>query len=254
MSDEAAFLEALTANPADDTARLVYADWLDEHDQPQKAEYLRAVAALADQPDLSANDLAARTAALGVALPRDWRLATAARFGLVYEGHDRDKKISAIKFVREITGSGLADAKKFVEAAPQGLLFRTTLEGALGVCRHSRGFQFRARAGGTGAPATFLGFDVYAERYAGFDEPDDDTGAESVEAFAAFLSAALGWDAVRAGTTALQEYVVLGSGLEYPALEDQLKRWTGLLPPPDPNRDWEIFVYARCVPNPSPSF
>ena len=41
MSDEAAFLEVLKANPADDTARLVYADWLDEHDEPLKAEYLR---------------------------------------------------------------------------------------------------------------------------------------------------------------------------------------------------------------------
>ena len=41
MSEEEAFLEALKANPADDTTRLVYADWLDEHDQPQKAEYLR---------------------------------------------------------------------------------------------------------------------------------------------------------------------------------------------------------------------
>jgi uncharacterized protein (TIGR02996 family) len=47
MSEEAAFLMALKASPADDTARLVYADWLDDHDQPQKAEYLRLVAELA---------------------------------------------------------------------------------------------------------------------------------------------------------------------------------------------------------------
>lgn len=36
-----------------------------------------------------------------------------------------DKKIQAIKVVREITGLGLADAKKFVESAPQ-----TVKEGA----------------------------------------------------------------------------------------------------------------------------
>ncbi|VTS05823.1 TIGR02996 domain-containing protein [Gemmata obscuriglobus] len=36
MSDEAAFLEALKTNPADDTVRLVYADWLDEHNAPEK--------------------------------------------------------------------------------------------------------------------------------------------------------------------------------------------------------------------------
>lgn len=40
MSDEAAFLEAIRANPADDTARLVYADWLDERGDP-RAEFIR---------------------------------------------------------------------------------------------------------------------------------------------------------------------------------------------------------------------
>jgi uncharacterized protein (TIGR02996 family) len=41
MSDEAAFLRAIQANPTDATAKLVYADWLDEHGESEKAEYLR---------------------------------------------------------------------------------------------------------------------------------------------------------------------------------------------------------------------
>ena len=41
MSDEAALLHAIYANPDDDTPRLVYADWLDEHDQPERAEFIR---------------------------------------------------------------------------------------------------------------------------------------------------------------------------------------------------------------------
>jgi uncharacterized protein (TIGR02996 family) len=41
MSDEAALLHAITAHPDDDTPRLVYADWLDEHDQPERAEFIR---------------------------------------------------------------------------------------------------------------------------------------------------------------------------------------------------------------------
>jgi uncharacterized protein (TIGR02996 family) len=41
MNEDAAFLAAVVANPADDTNRLVYADWLDEHDDPRGA-YLRA--------------------------------------------------------------------------------------------------------------------------------------------------------------------------------------------------------------------
>ena len=40
--DERAFLAAITAAPADDTVRLVYADWLDEHGQPTRAEFIRA--------------------------------------------------------------------------------------------------------------------------------------------------------------------------------------------------------------------
>lgn len=44
MSDEDAFLKKLLENPADDTVRLVYADWLDENEQPAaalKSEFLR---------------------------------------------------------------------------------------------------------------------------------------------------------------------------------------------------------------------
>ena len=40
MSDEAAFLKGLRDNPADDTTRLVYADWLDERNDP-RAEFIR---------------------------------------------------------------------------------------------------------------------------------------------------------------------------------------------------------------------
>jgi uncharacterized protein (TIGR02996 family) len=41
MSDETAFLRAIQANPTDATAKLVYADWLDERGEHEKAEYLR---------------------------------------------------------------------------------------------------------------------------------------------------------------------------------------------------------------------
>ncbi|OWK45415.1 TIGR02996 domain-containing protein [Fimbriiglobus ruber] len=41
MSDEAAFLRAILASPGDATTRLVYADWLEEHDDTRRAEFLR---------------------------------------------------------------------------------------------------------------------------------------------------------------------------------------------------------------------
>lgn len=53
MSDEDALLAAIDTNPDEDTPRLVYADWLDEHGQAIRAEFIRveiAVKQLADLP------------------------------------------------------------------------------------------------------------------------------------------------------------------------------------------------------------
>jgi uncharacterized protein (TIGR02996 family) len=38
---ELTFLDAIQSAPRDDTPRLVYADWLDEHGQPEYAEFIR---------------------------------------------------------------------------------------------------------------------------------------------------------------------------------------------------------------------
>jgi uncharacterized protein (TIGR02996 family) len=38
---ERALLAAIIAEPEDDTPRLVYADWLDEHARPERAEFIR---------------------------------------------------------------------------------------------------------------------------------------------------------------------------------------------------------------------
>jgi len=39
--DELAFLRSITADPSDDTVRLVYADWLEEHGKSERAEFIR---------------------------------------------------------------------------------------------------------------------------------------------------------------------------------------------------------------------
>lgn len=41
MTDRAAFLAAICAQPDDDTNRLVYADWLEEYGEPERAEFIR---------------------------------------------------------------------------------------------------------------------------------------------------------------------------------------------------------------------
>jgi uncharacterized protein (TIGR02996 family) len=41
MSDREAFVAAIAGTPWDDTSRLVYADWLDEHGEPERAAFIR---------------------------------------------------------------------------------------------------------------------------------------------------------------------------------------------------------------------
>lgn len=41
MTDGPLLLAAILANPADDTVRLAYADWLDENDEAARAEFIR---------------------------------------------------------------------------------------------------------------------------------------------------------------------------------------------------------------------
>jgi uncharacterized protein (TIGR02996 family) len=54
-ADEQALLAAIVAHPEEDTPRLAYADWLDEHRRPERAEYIRIQIELArlddEQPD-----------------------------------------------------------------------------------------------------------------------------------------------------------------------------------------------------------
>ncbi|MBN9521309.1 TIGR02996 domain-containing protein [bacterium] len=72
--DEAALLNAIVANPDDDTPRLVYADWLDDHGQSPRAEFIRTQIELArltdDDPRRPA--LQAREAELLRANERSW--------------------------------------------------------------------------------------------------------------------------------------------------------------------------------------
>lgn len=49
MSDGDALLAAILANPEEDVARLVYADWLDENGQPERAEFIRVQCELSRQ-------------------------------------------------------------------------------------------------------------------------------------------------------------------------------------------------------------
>jgi uncharacterized protein (TIGR02996 family) len=51
MQSGAGFLAAIVAHPDDDASRLVYADWLDDHGEPARAELIRVQIALAHLPE-----------------------------------------------------------------------------------------------------------------------------------------------------------------------------------------------------------
>lgn len=51
MTDGEALLAAILAQPAEDTPRLVYADWLQENGQPERAEFIRVQCKLARTPE-----------------------------------------------------------------------------------------------------------------------------------------------------------------------------------------------------------
>src|SRR3954452_16707488 len=47
MNHEDAFVQSVLAHPDDDAARLVFADWLDDPGQPERAAFIRAQVRLA---------------------------------------------------------------------------------------------------------------------------------------------------------------------------------------------------------------
>src|SRR5262245_36299100 len=51
MTTEDAFLQAIIDAPDDDTPRLIYADWLEDHGHPERSVFIRVQCELAKEPD-----------------------------------------------------------------------------------------------------------------------------------------------------------------------------------------------------------
>jgi uncharacterized protein (TIGR02996 family) len=73
-------LQAILDNPLDDAPRLVYADWLEEHEEYEKGEYMRLVVKLTHAPE--DHELVERVLEVSKDLPTDWRRQAGARFDL----------------------------------------------------------------------------------------------------------------------------------------------------------------------------
>jgi uncharacterized protein (TIGR02996 family) len=60
MTYDEAFLQAVREAPNDDAPRLIYADWLEEHGQADRAEFIRIQCRLARSPEYTPNKLKLR--------------------------------------------------------------------------------------------------------------------------------------------------------------------------------------------------
>ena len=80
-TEDAALWRAVVADPHDDAPRLVFADWLDEHGQPDRAEYIRVQCRLAaaDEDDPARSPLERRERQLWLKHRSAWRAALPAR-------------------------------------------------------------------------------------------------------------------------------------------------------------------------------
>jgi uncharacterized protein (TIGR02996 family) len=117
MTDEPALLAAIAARPDDDTPRLVYADWLDDHGDADRAEFIRLQCRLAqggpDDPaaaeradELQERHLARLLAGLPKALGLRWDLRRgfperlAAEVARLMERYDR---VAAVPWLRDLS-------------------------------------------------------------------------------------------------------------------------------------------------------
>jgi uncharacterized protein (TIGR02996 family) len=129
MSDATALLAAIRAAPDDDAPRLIYADWLDEHGQPERAEFIRVQIELArhDSPTLRQREaalLAEHHDALAGPLAAPHLRFRFDRGFITGFGH------TGLFFRQFIAGDGVPRGRSFLRFHPNGTLLalRTAAE------------------------------------------------------------------------------------------------------------------------------
>src|ERR1700719_4532281 len=91
MSPEKSFLHAILEAPDDDLPRLVYADWLDEHGDPARAEFVRVQCELArpGADDGRRTEVLGRERELLKAHAHAWTAEWDGLRGVAWEGFER---------------------------------------------------------------------------------------------------------------------------------------------------------------------
>jgi uncharacterized protein (TIGR02996 family) len=106
MSDRDALIAAILANPDEDTPRLALADWLDEHGDPARAEFIRVQCELARQFEAEAD------------LPDSFgkNLSHGGRWGMRWRPHDTEERLTLLRREEELL---TAHADEWRKGLPQ---------------------------------------------------------------------------------------------------------------------------------------
>jgi uncharacterized protein (TIGR02996 family) len=123
MSNEQGFLDAIRAHPGDDVHRLVYADWLEEHDDP-RGRYLRLEIELAglEEDDSRGPLLESELREMRQGHDPGWLEQVGKPFDVWLLGYTAMLKIPVIKAIRQVTALGLKEAKDLSEQLPSTIL------------------------------------------------------------------------------------------------------------------------------------
>ena len=128
MDDREALLRAAVASPDDDLPRLVYADWLEEHDDPGQAAFVRAQCELAATPAWEPFAVRCRAKRPEWVTGRPWRYALPAVDGRLLEWHPESGFRRGLGWglvVRQL-GAFLDAAPRLFDLAPVGELHLPT--------------------------------------------------------------------------------------------------------------------------------
>ena len=127
MTDNDAFIASIREHPDDDVRRLIYADWLEEHDEAAKGEYLRIVHALMTLPeeDSKREGLISRLLVISESVEAEWREAVGRRFDLVLEGWLANAATNVIRGLRTLAGFTLGVGQGVAHAQPRPLRLQT---------------------------------------------------------------------------------------------------------------------------------
>src|SRR5215475_13870570 len=101
LNEERAFLTAILERPHDDTTKLVYADWLEEHGDP-RAEYLRLMVKVRQERVITPeqrqrhNELSAELKELRTQERQEWIIAVADHVH-PQENRERERRVQELE-------------------------------------------------------------------------------------------------------------------------------------------------------------